>query len=227
MKKRFSKQELREAAGKAARSQLEALPQEFPAWQMDRDALSRLRNYERRCRRRRTVALTLKRIGAAGAGLAACLVLVLTLGLEARTAMLAWTQENLGDGFFIRFLEERSRGEKPEIQVGWVPEDLERQSQPPESTGWEIHYASARAPGRGFTLYALNPEQSDMALDEGYSRLDVTVNGQEAAAYESLTHGDLRLLFWYDGDSQIAFRISSTLTLEETLAVAESIRVEK
>lgn len=160
---------------------------------------------------------------------------VLLLNTEARALTLSWCRKIIGNRYSYTFTGDHTGETLPQVEIT-LPEGYVLYH---DSKGDKTRLLRYRKPVEGkSTIIPLSLEYSWM--QDGFAAMlvedtlhtltytQVTVNGCPADLYRSVTkNSSIRncYLLWMDEDTGIFFYLSTRLSPEETIAVAESIRL--
>lgn len=161
--------------------------------------------------------------------------LFLTFDLEAQAAVRAWYRSISAERYTYHFTEDRRGQPLPDYKATWLPEGYRHsQTRRYENTtlvGYKKEDPKARYIIPMGLEYFWISDQVTMIVREfgGHSvnEYEVTVNGIPAHLYEDFnpwnetTH---YVLVWIDQEAGLVFRLGTSISAEETIAVAESVR---
>ncbi len=162
----------------------------------------------------------------------------LLLNTEARAFTLSWCRKIIGNRYSYTFTGDHTGETLPQVEITALPEGYVLYQ---DSKGDQTRLLRYRKPVEGkSTIIPLSLEYSwmqdgfaTMLLEDNLHTLtctQVTVNGRPADLYRSVSNRNSirnHYLLWMDEDSGIFFYLSTRLSAEETIAVAESIRPVK
>ena len=170
----------------------------------------------------------------ARSAVAAVLVILIAFSMlcvfntEVRAAVVTWIKETFGTYTTYWF----NSGENlvlPEYELTWIPEDTELISS--SSSDRMCVFAYQCNTGGGFTLnYAIANENSQISvysLDDYHESEAININGHNGDLYLSDNPDDPHALVWLDEDNNVVFIITSNLTVEDILHIANSIKLVK
>ena len=184
----------------------------------------------------------LKRIACSAASVLLLLVigggLFLTFNLEARAMASAWYRSISAEKYTYRFTEDRQGQPLPDYEATWLPEGYRhsrtRRYKNTTLVGYKKDDPKARYIIPMGLEYFWISDQVTMIVGEygGHTVTEraVTVNGTPAHLYEDFnpwnetTH---YILVWIDQEAGLVFRLGTSLSIDETIAVAESVRPVK
>lgn len=164
--------------------------------------------------------------------------LFLTFDLEARAMAMAWCRSVSAEKYTYRFTEDRRGQPLPDYEATWLPEGYchsrTRRYKNTTLVGYKKEDPKARyVIPMGFEYFWISDQVTMIVGKYGghtVTEQAVTVNGIPAHLYEDFnpwnetTH---YILVWMDQEAGLVFRLGTSLSAEETIAVAESIRPVK
>ena len=150
----------------------------------------------------------------------------------------AWYRSISAEKYTYRFTEDRRGQPLPDYEATWLPEGYRhsrtRRYKNTTLVGYKKDDPKARSIIPMGLEYFWISDQVTMIVGEygGHTVTEraVTVNGTPAHLYEDFnpwnetTH---YVLVWVDQEAGLVFRLATSLSAEETIAVAESIRPVK
>jgi len=234
---KFDDKQLEQAAKELSRAMGAAFtPPEEPAFSPAfEEKMERLLKKQRRQK-------MLKRLACGAASILLLLVmaggLFLTFDLEARAMAQAWYRSVSAGRYTYRFTEDRRGQPLPDYEATWLPEGYRHTSTRRYKNTVRVGYQKQPPNARYITPMGLEyfwiSDQMTMIVGDygGHSVLtrEVTVNGNPAQLYEDINprNGSRDYdLVWIDQEAGLVFRLATSLSAEETIAVAESIRPVK
>jgi len=236
---KFTDQELKQAAKQAMLSMAAAVS---PAEEVD-DAFSpEFEESMARMLRKHRWKNVLKKLTCSAAAIFLLAVmgggLFLTFNLEAQAMASAWYRSISAERYTYHFTEDRRGQSLPDYEATWLPEGYRhsrtRRYKNTTLVGYKKDDPKARYIIPMGLEYFWISDQVTMIVGEygGHTVTEraVTVNGTPAHLYEDFnpwnetTH---YVLVWVDQEAGLVFRLGTSLSAEETIAVAESIRPVK
>ena len=184
----------------------------------------------------------LKRIACSAASVLLLLVigggLFLTFNLEARALAQAWYRCVSARRYTYHFTEDRRGQPLPDYEATWLPEGYRHTSTRRYKNTVRVGYQKQSPNARyiipiGLEYFWISDQMSMIVGEYGDHKLipqEVTVNGSPAQLYEEINLRDGSRdydLVWIDQEVGLVFRLATSLSAEETIAVAESIRPVK
>ena len=184
----------------------------------------------------------LKRIAFSAASILALLITVgclfLALNTEARAYLQTWYRSVSIGRYTYRFNEDRRGQPLPDYEVTWLPEGYRYNRTRRFENTTLVSYRKESPTERYITPMGLEyfwiSDQVTMIVGEYGGHMVneqlVTVNGKPAHLYEDVNPSNGKrdyVLVWVDQDAGLVFRLGTSLSAEETIAVAESIRPVK
>lgn len=238
---KFTDQELEQAAKQAMLSMAAAVS---PAEEAD-DAFSpEFEESMARMLRKHRWKNVLKKLTYSAAAILLLVVmgggLFLTFNLEAQAFASAWYRSASAERYTYRFTEDRRGQPLPDYEATWLPEGYRYYRTTRYKNTTLVSYRKESRYERyitpmGFEYFWIS-DQIAMAIPVGdygghtITEQSVTVNGIPAYLYEDINRWNDTLsydLVWIDQEAGLVFRLSTWLSAEETIAVAESIRPVK
>ncbi len=186
----------------------------------------------------------LKRIACSAASVLLLLVigggLLLTFDLEAQAIAGAWYRSVSAERHTYRFTEDRRGQPLPDYEATWIPEGYRYTKTTRFKNTTRVGYRKESRYERyitpmGFEYFWIS-DQVTMLVHVGdygghtITEQPVTVNGNTAYLYEDINRWNNTRnydLVWIDREAGLVFRLGTSLSAEETIAVAESIRPVK
>lgn len=161
--------------------------------------------------------------------------LFLTFNLEARAMVQAWYRSVSAEKYTYRFTEDRRGQPLPDYEATWLPEGYchsrTRRYKNTTLVGYKKEDPKARyIIPMGFEYFWISDQVTMIVGEYGghtVTQQEVTVNGKPAHLYEDFNPWNETLhyvLVWVDQEAGLVFRLGTSLSAEETIAVAESIR---
>ncbi|MBR5536584.1 MAG: DUF4367 domain-containing protein [Clostridia bacterium] len=184
----------------------------------------------------------LKRIACSAASILALLITVgclfLALNTEARAYLQTWYRSVSIGRYTYRFNEDRRGQPLPDYEVTWLPEGYRYNRTRRFENTTLVSYRKESPTERYITPLGLEYFwiSDQMALTVGaygnhtVTQQQVTVNGKPAHLYENINSSNGQrdyILVWIDQEAGLVFRLGTSLSIEETIAVAENIRPVK
>lgn len=184
----------------------------------------------------------LKRAACGAASILLLLVLVgglfLALNTEARAIFQTWCRSVSAGRYTYRFTEDRRGQPLPDYEATWLPEGYRYNRTRRFENTTLVGYRKEGPKERYITPIGLEyfwiSDQMTMIVGEygGHAVNEqlVTVSGNPAHLYEDVNPSNGKrdyVLVWIDQEAGLVFRLGTSLSAEETIAVAESIRPVK
>lgn len=184
----------------------------------------------------------LKRIACSAASILALLITVgclfLALNTEARAYLQTWYRSVSIGRYTYRFNEDRRGQPLPDYEVTWLPEGYHYNRTRRFENTTLVGYRKESPTERYITPLGLEyfwiSDQVTMIVGKygGHTVTEqaVSVNGIPAHLYKDFnpwnetTH---YILVWIDQEAGLVFRLGTSLSIDETIAVAESVRPVK
>ena len=166
--------------------------------------------------------------------------LFLSLNTEARAIFRAWYRSISAERYTYYFTEDRRGQPLPDYEATWLPEGYCHSSTRRYENIALVSYKKEDPKSRYIIPMGLEyfwiSDQIAMAMPIGdygghtITEQSITVNGNPAYLYEDINRWNNTRnydLVWVDQDAGLVFRLGTSLPVEETIAVAESIRTVK
>ena len=166
--------------------------------------------------------------------------LFLSLNTEARAIFQAWYRSISAERYTYRFTENRRGQPLPDYEITWLPEGYYHSKTRRYENTTLVGYKKEDPKSRYIIPMGLEyfwiSDQIAMAMPIGdygghtITEQSITVNGNPAYLYEDINRWNNTRsydLVWVDQDAGLVFRLGTSLSVEETIAVAESIRTVK
>ena len=234
----FNDQQLKDAAAflrEAYESSLPDTPEAQPRYSPD--FLQKMDRLQRRHRVQKMV----KTVSKCAAVLLLALVVIggvyLTFNVEAQAMAQAWYRSVSAERYTYRFTEDRRGQPLPDYEATWLPEGYRHSRTRRYKNTTLVSYKKDDPKARYIIPMGLEyfwiSDQIAMAMPVGdygghtITEQPITVNGNPAYLYEDINRwNDTRSydLIWVDQDAGLVFRLGTSLSVAETIAVAESIR---
>ena len=184
----------------------------------------------------------LKRIACSAASILALLITVgclfLALNTEARAYLQTWYRSVSIGRYTYRFNEDRRGQPLPDYEVTWLPEGYRYNRTRRFENTTLVGYRKESPTERYITPLGLEYFwiSDQMALtvsaygNHTVAQQQVIVNGKPAHLYEDINTSNGQrhyILVWIDQEAGLVFRLGTSLSIDETIAVAESVRPVK
>lgn len=169
-----------------------------------------------------------KGVRQAAAVLLICLIGAGTwLGVDAgaRSTFLHWVQNSAAASILHRCFGETPDGSVPDYHISWLPDGMQAASSSNSGDTGEVVYESEEG---GFCALSFTRVQEGAGLsapppDGEMTRTSVEINGLPGDCYEGPGEEASCVVAWFDEAAGISFRLSSSMTKEETIRMAESV----
>ena len=153
----------------------------------------------------------------------------LTVDTTARAAFFHWVREVYETHIVYRFGGEAPAGVLPEYRPGWLPDGSREVSAVGDQHSQNILYRDETASGKNSLIFSYDRTYEEMSLRiSGYSAvLDIQVNGMPGHFYTAPDGSGSCGLVWVDRNTGIVFELSSFLSMEDMMHIAESLELCK
>lgn len=228
MSKNMSDDALRRAAAKLAEARIAAQPSldecehEFsPEFESAMDKLMQKSQRKAIWRRVASIAASLLLVLLIGGSA------VLTFNQEARASFITWLREQYENSIIYRFWGSGNTSDFPTYQIGWMPEGFELLQGLNEESRYIAVYQSIDDGQQIIFTYAFGTEWDELVIGgDANNNEQLTIHGMHG---EYIPYGDDQTgdLVWIDENRQVVFTLSSTLSKETLVEIAESVTLTK
>lgn len=172
-----------------------------------------------------------RRIRFKGARQAAAVLLICLLGAGAwlgvdsgaRSTLRHWAQSSAAASFLHRCFGGTPETPADSYRISWLPDGIWTASTGSGDTGEVVYESESGVCVLSFTRIQEGTEPPPLSPDGEAVREAVEINGLPGECYEDPGGEPACVVAWTDEAAGISFRLSSSLTKEETIRMAESV----